>query len=150
MKEEYGYPEEQKSLIIMDTFKRQDNPTLEALCESNHCEIVIVPHNLTNKFQPLDLTVNKPAKSFMRNKFNTWFSEEVAKQLRKGKSPADVKVSLKLLDIKDLHAGWIEETYRYLKDHPEFILKGFDLAGISEAYDQAHSIVQKVDNPFRA
>ena len=29
--------------------------------------MVIVPNNLTNKFQPVDLTVNKVAKAFIQN-----------------------------------------------------------------------------------
>ena len=48
--EEKGYPKEHHSLIIMDTFKCQDNDTLKALCFENNCEIVIVPHNPTSKF----------------------------------------------------------------------------------------------------
>ena len=49
-KEEYNYLKEQMSLVIMDTFKGQDNNVLKELCEKNFCEVVIVPHNLTNKF----------------------------------------------------------------------------------------------------
>ena len=38
----------------MDTFKGQDNDDVKRLCSNNNCELVIVPRNLTNKFQPLD------------------------------------------------------------------------------------------------
>ena len=48
----------------MDSFKGQDNDTLKKLCAESNCDVVIVPRNLTNKFQPLDLSVNKAAKSF--------------------------------------------------------------------------------------
>ena len=71
------YPKEQMSLIIMDTFKGEDNDVILDLCEKHMCQVVIVPHNLTNKFQPLDITVNKPAKSFISNKYNEWFSKQV-------------------------------------------------------------------------
>ena len=30
-------------------------------------DVVVVPHNLTNKFQPLDLSLNKAAKSVIQN-----------------------------------------------------------------------------------
>ena len=66
-KEENGLPNEQHSLVIMDTFKGQDNDILKEFCSTNRCELVIVPHNLTNKFQPLDLSVNKAAKAFIQN-----------------------------------------------------------------------------------
>ena len=51
-----GYPDEQMSLTIMDSFKGQDD-TLKDPCEENNCKTKIVPHNLTNKFQPLDVSV---------------------------------------------------------------------------------------------
>ena len=80
-----GYPDEQMSLIIMDTFKGQDNDEVAKLCRKNNCALIIVPHNLANKFQPLDITVNKPAKSFIKGKYNMWYTEQVAKQLKKVK-----------------------------------------------------------------
>ena len=43
------------SLIVMDTFQGQNNAKIKALYLNNDCELVIVPHNLTNKFQPLDI-----------------------------------------------------------------------------------------------
>ena len=44
-----------------------------------------------------------------------------------------VKVSLKLSDLKPLHARWIVEAYNHLKHQNDSIIKGFDAAGISEA-----------------
>ena len=80
VKVEKGLPQEQRSLGIMDTFKGQDNGVIKEFCSKNRCEIVIVPHNLTNKFHPLDLTVNKAAKAFIQNRYNGWCSDQVARQ----------------------------------------------------------------------
>ena len=66
------YPKEQMPLTIMNTFKGQDNNVILDLCEEHMCQVVIVSHNLTNKFQPPDITVIKPAKSFISNKYNEW------------------------------------------------------------------------------
>ena len=148
-KQEKGYPEEQYSLIIMDTFKGQDNDTLKKLCSKNHCEVVIVPHNLTNKFQPLDISVNKAAKAFIQNKYNEWFSDEVSIQLRRGIDPSDIKISSKLSDLKPLHGSWIVDLYKHLSENKEMIINGFDSAGISEAVKTASTILEKVENPFR-
>ena len=53
----------------MDTiFKGQDN-ILKKPYSENRYEIVIVPHNLTNEFHPLDVTVNKAAKALIQNQY---------------------------------------------------------------------------------
>ena len=145
-----GYPDEQMSLIIMDTFKGQDNDEVAKLCRKNNCALIIVPHNLTNKFQPLDITVNKPAKSFIKDKYNMWYTEQVAKQLNEGKAPADVEVSLNLSEIKPLHAKWIYEMYEYLRGRSDLVLNGFESAGITEAVEKSNEVFERIENPFLA
>ena len=54
-----GPTKEQYSLIVMNTFKGHDNAEIKELGSKNECELVIVPHNLTNKFQRLGITVNQ-------------------------------------------------------------------------------------------
>ena len=44
----------------MDTFKGQDNKVIMNLCKKNFYHVAFIPHNLTNKFQTLDITVTKP------------------------------------------------------------------------------------------
>ena len=55
-----------------------------------------------NKFQPLDLSVNKAAKAFIQNKYNEWFAGQVSMQLRDGIDPIDVKISSKISDLKTI------------------------------------------------
>ena len=147
-KEELGYPKEQYSLIVMDTFKGQDNADIKKLCLKNDCELVIVPYNLTNKFQPLDISINQRAKTFVSHKFNTWYVDRVSEQLRKGVAPGDVKVSTRLSDLKPLHARWIVEMFDYLKQQNESIVNGFDKAGITEAAKSANEVFSRIENPF--
>ena len=107
------------SLVIMNAFKGQENIVLKELCTTNLCEIVIVPHNLRFKFQPLDISVNKAAKSFISDKYNTWMANEVSNQLKRGISPCDVKFALQLGIIKPLHAKWIVELYTQMQNEQE-------------------------------
>ena len=111
-------------------------------------ELVIVPQNLTNKFQFLDISINQSAKKFISNKFNAWYADRVSKQLSNGVAPGDVKVSLKLSDLKPLHARWIVETYNHLKHQNDFIIKGFDAAWISEAITCVNDVFTRVENSF--
>ena len=44
------YANEQMSFVLMDTSKGQHNEDVAKLCPENNCVLIIVPHNLTNKF----------------------------------------------------------------------------------------------------
>ena len=65
-KEKQEYPKEQGLLIIMDKLKSSNIDILKKLCSRNNCKVMMVPHNLTNKFQPMDISVNKTAKNFFK------------------------------------------------------------------------------------
>ena len=75
-------------------------------------------------------------------KINEWYEERVSKQLMNGKAPGDVKVLLKLSDLKALHAKWIVEMYGYLKQQKESVVKCFEKAGILEAVKMAQEVCQ--------
>ena len=143
-------PTEQVSLVVMDNFRGQDNETIRDFLNDNGCVTKIVPHNMTNWFQPLDLSVNKPAKSFISNKYNEWFSNEVTAQIVNGVDPPNIKVSMKLSDLKPLHARWIIELYDHLRSHKDIALHGFEQAGIMEAIENANDMIISVENPYRA
>ena len=91
-------------LSLFDHFVGLPLKGFRELCVRKNGQIVHVPHNLTNKFQPLGLSVNKTAKAYVSEKYNLWMKNEISKQLKKGTAPSDVKISLKLSVIKPLHA----------------------------------------------
>ena len=74
--------------------------------------LVRVPANLTNIFQPLDLTVNGSFKALMKKKFTEWYSKQIANELEKGTPLDDIEVKLKLSVLKPLHAGWLIDCVR--------------------------------------
>ena len=121
----------------------KDNDEVAKFCHKNNCALFIVSRYLTNKFQLLDITVNKPAKSFIKDKYNMWYTEQVAKQLE-GKAPADVEVSLNLSEIKPLHAKWIYEMYEYLWGRSDLVLNGFESAGVTEAVEKSNESLKEL------
>ena len=135
-----AYPKEQISMLIMDTFKGQDNNNLRELCTKKDCEIVITPLNLTNKFQSLDISVNSVAKTYVSEKYNTWIANRISKQLEKSIAPTDVKVALLLSVIKPLHVKWIADLCHHLKADKGMIVNGFRAAKISETIKNAQNI----------
>ena len=95
----------------MDTLKGQDNAVIKELRSKNEYDLVIVPHDLTNKFQPIYITIKQKAKKFISHKLNTWYEDWVSNQLKRGMVPGNVKASLKMSDLKPLHARLIINLY---------------------------------------
>ena len=54
---ELNLPFNQKALLIFDVFKGYTTSAVKEISERNNCVIVYVSANMTNHFQPLDLTV---------------------------------------------------------------------------------------------
>ena len=50
--------------------------------------------NCTDKLQPLDVSLNKPVKDEMKKRFQTWYAEQVQKQLQEGVAINQVKVEM--------------------------------------------------------
>ena len=82
----------------------------------------MVPANCTDLLQPLDISVNKPAKLFLRSKFQEWYSDQVCQQLIKKQ---DVAVDLQLSVVKPLGATWMMQFVDYIKTKPEIVINGF-------------------------
>ena len=78
-RKELSLPDEQKAILVFDVFKGQKTERVQSLIADNNCISVFVPANMTNYFQPLDLTVNGHAKYGKRNgtKFNIKFFNHV-------------------------------------------------------------------------
>ena len=59
----------QKALLIFDVFRGQTTDKIFKVLKDNH---ILFPANTTHLFQPLDLTVNKMAKDYTKQKFSDW------------------------------------------------------------------------------
>ena len=69
---------------------------------------------MTSKCQPVDLAVNGAAEGFMKNKFNTWYSEEIGKALDQRVNYMNIEIPLRLSALKPLHASWVVQLHDYL------------------------------------
>ena len=127
------------AVVIFDTFKGHTGSEMESLLLKNNIVPVIVPSNCTDALQPLDLLVNKPLKDHFRSEFQSWYSDQVSKQMDDGKQPEDVAVDMKLTVMKPLSARWIISAYDYLKNEAGIVRGGFVEAGICEAVGEAES-----------
>ena len=119
---------DQCGLLIFDNFKGQCTEALLKLLDENNVSVVLIPPNCMDRLQPLDVSVNKSAKEFLRRKFHTWYAENVCAQLE-GKLPKE-QVDLRLNVVKPLGAKWMVELFDYMKSKPDIISNGFKKLGI--------------------
>ena len=128
----------QAALVIMDNFKGQVTATINELLEAHNINVCLLPANTTDLLQPMDIAVNKPAKDFLKQKFEHWYSDEVMKQLQ---GVSDVQsaelqqVNLSMAAVKELSAQWLVEMVDYITDNPQFVVNGFRRASIPGTLD---------------
>ncbi len=61
----------------MDNFSGQTTPSVLEKVEEQGVIAVMVPAGMTDRLQPLDVSTNKAAKDFLREKFRQWYAKEV-------------------------------------------------------------------------
>ena len=109
-------------LVIFDVFKGQCTEDVLKMLEDNHIERVVVPVNCTDRLQPLDFSINKSAKEFLRRKFQEWFVDQIAAQLEDNAQWVNAqRVDTRLSIMKPLGARWLVQLYEYLCFNPSLI-----------------------------
>ena len=121
------------ALAIYDEFKGQLTPDIFCLLEANYIFVVKVPPNCTNCLQPMDLSVNKAVKEFLRKRFQNWYSGEMESLCSTNGSftPVDLPMS----KLKPLGADWLVKAHQYLQNNPSLAKNGFCAAGITSALE---------------
>ena len=128
-RQELGLPPTHPALALFDIFKGQCTDAILSLLEKNNIHFVNVPANTNDRLQPLDISVKKSAKDFLRGKFNDWYATKIAE------SEEDTVVDLRLSILKPLSASWMVEFYYYVRSTPSIITNGFHHAGIADILD---------------
>ena len=115
--------EDYPALVLFDNFKAQCTPEILKILDDDNINVLLIPSNCTDRLQPLDLTVNKSAKDFLRSKFQSWYAKKICSQFKgdSEKSPIDTRLSV----VKPLGAQWMISLYEHFKGKPDIICNGF-------------------------
>ena len=123
----------------MDNFKGQVTPIMNELLEQHNIHSCLLPPNTMDRLQPMDLSVNKPAKAFLRGEFQKWYSDQIMQQLDNPTtdfSMAELNpVDLSMAAMKEITGQWLVKMYDYISNNHDFIVNGFLYSGISKALD---------------
>ena len=132
-----AFKDDTPALVIMNNFKAQITSSVMNLLEANNIHTCLLPSNTTDPLQPMDLSVNKPAKDFLKRCFEDWHSQQATNQLEgKDIESTDLQpISLSLPVLKELGAKWLVERAEYFTANPHISVNGFTRAGIAGALD---------------
>ena len=123
---ELKLPPDYPGLVIFDNLNGQCTEDILRLIDDNHINVIIIPANCTDRLQPMDLSVNKALKDYLKSQFQTWYAEEVCCQVEEGHVQL---IDLNLSTVKPLGARWIVSAFDYIQGNPEIIKNGFSSAG---------------------
>ena len=87
---------------------------------------------MTKYFQLLNLTVNQSCKSFLHDKVQIWYAEQLQTQISKGIAPESVFVDLKIRILKHIHSKWVTQYYNHICIDEDIIRNGWCRSGISK------------------
>lgn len=135
VRKEIGRGEIQKCTApaLFDLFKAHQDKEFINLLHKNKIRTIFVPPSTTEELQPCDRSVNGKLKSIPKQKFVSWYSEQVSSQLSNGVPEEKISIDLRVSEIKPAHANWLLHAFDVLSKDNECILNGFQLAGISGA-----------------
>ena len=142
-----GLDEKQAALVILDNFKGQITNAVLSLLDENNIHTCMLPANTTDILQPMDLSVNKPAKEFIKQKFQMWYAEQIHQQLQQSDSDGELEpVDLSMQIVKEVGSKWLVEMWEYLSNNPHLIVNGFVRSGICDALDGGDGNADEVQN----
>ena len=117
------------ALLIFDCFKPHMVQSVVQKMTDNNCIFVKVPENMTDYLQPLDVGINKPVKDFFRNKFCSWYTEQVMGGLEYEELAKLFKSGVAL---RERHAAWIIDMFNCFQHKREMVVNAFKRVGIPQ------------------
>lgn len=117
------------AVLIYDAFRAHTMETVQEKLAQLNAKLIMVPKNMTDHLQPLDISVNKPVKGYMKARFNEWYTNEILKLEQAGDNNYEAMGQLLKsgVALRELSAGWITNLYEHFQEpnQREIIINGF-------------------------
>ena len=92
-----------------------------------NCHTALIPVKATDLFSVLDVSMNKPYKSYMRDLFGEYCTEAIVKQLQKGVPADEITLDVRISTIKPFCGKWLVAAWQQLSaNSARFIQNGWD------------------------
>ncbi|CAI9715922.1 Hypothetical predicted protein [Octopus vulgaris] len=130
-REKLNLPLAQKDLVLLDIFKVHQTETVKPVLKSQGLEFFFyILASYTSELQHLYISGNHFHKQQLKQKFTSWYADEVTSQLNSGKSVHNVNVDLKLSIVKPLHVKWVLSSFDCSSKQKNILLQGWNDTGI--------------------
>ena len=113
-----------KSLLVWDSFRAHLVPSVKRLLAAHNTDIAVIPGGLTNIVQPLDVSLNKPFKDRMREKWLNWMTD--------GEKSVPAGGNVRAASTATV-TNWVKASWTSLDE--SMVVKSFKKCGISNAMD---------------
>ena len=122
---------------IQDNFKGQATKAVLDLLDEHNTHVCFLPPNSTDRLQPMDISVNKPIKNYMRKEFQEWYAEQIVSQIDSSNdTDSDIEpIKYPLPVMRELGAKWLVGMHQHMHANPHIVFNGFIKAGITTAID---------------
>ncbi|XP_073537612.1 uncharacterized protein, partial [Phyllobates terribilis] len=108
------------ALLVLDQYRAHTSESTKKRFKDVKTDLAVIPGDVTSQLQPLDVSINKPFKSLMREKWNNWMADLTSTEQME--SPTITQV-----------CKWVKTSWQSIKD--ETIVRSFEKCGISNALD---------------
>ena len=112
---------DQKALCFFDVFAAHRTDSFKDRLDDNDIKIRFVPASCTGEMQPLDVAGNDEFKRKILLQTGILMNL-LSKGMKLGKAASDVKIDIKLSNIKPIHASWIVAAFQQVKK--ETLIRG--------------------------
>ena len=113
-----------RSLLVWYMFRAHCCDSVKEKLKEYRTRQAVIPGGCTSVLQPLDISINKPFKTYLRKLWNTWM---VSGEKEFTKSGAMKRPGLSLV------VQWVKEAWESISD--DIIIRSFKKCGISNAMD---------------
>lgn len=123
------------ALLVLDQFRAHISEPTKKCFKEVKTHLAVIPGGLTSQLQPLDVSINKPFKVFMREEWNKWMAA--------GNHDLTPTGRMKRPTITQV-CEWVKRSWDSVKE--EIVVQSFKKCGISNALDGSEDCILYEDS----
>ena len=139
-----AYTNRERCLLVMDSFRCHIMDTVKKSVRKANAETAIIPGGCTSVLQPLDVSVNKPFKGWLRASWSNYIRGD-AERVENAKKGGDMLAKIRP-PSKQLIVDWVASAVNNLKGRGDLVRKSFVVTGIAPAINGAQDHLVRKDD----